>query len=673
MGLAASLLAGGPAAVAQRAAASAAPASDRVTTVTQNDITTTLSQSAPAYTREDTLTATVHVTNHRDHPIRYLEVRLRVRGPSGRLLYQRTAVENDATGTVDFEFVKPLGELKTTTKEGRFKLEVRVFATGIDPIELSDRLLIVDPKRHKVPLIVIARLGGAPMTDPSGRFAVDPGTNTAARDSATALAKAFARLPLLRLTLAAPPYMLEEWLRISNGFETVGPAGVRKVPLTSRTPLSYGAALRQLSATVHDPRAELTQVPYGTPDLPALSRIGAMSDLRLHYERGLSIYQATLDTTPSPGSVNATDAFPASSLPILAQRRLRYAVVSPSSIVPPSEDASPAGSYRLRGSGITALLVDPVASAALSSITPDAVTLFGELFSRRAEDSTPAPVVAVVPFGPGDPSTIASVAAVVDAAARSGWIDVMTARQAAALPTTQPASLQKTIEESSAPAGYWDDVAQGRRLASAFVASAGEADPEARTAVTDSLLSESFAWAGPEGDWSLADRGRAFAESAKRTSQATLDTIGLQASDVTLSGSGGRLPITIVNGSAKDLKVQVVASSGQLTFPKGPSLTTTLRPGESFVTIPVDLGQALAGRVKVMVRAGNVDLASSSLTVRASFLNQLVIVGAIVAVLIGLLIFVRSRVRRSQGASMPGGEHRRSAEDERDEDREGEE
>ena len=124
----------------------------------------------------------------------------------------------------------------------------------------------------------------------------------------------------------------------------------------------------------------------------------------------------------------------------------------------------------------------------------------------------------------------------------------------------------------------------------------------------------------------------------------------LQTSDVTLSGSGGRLPITVLNGSAKDLKVQVVASSDQLAFPKGPSLTTVVKPGESFVTIPVDLGQGLAGRVKVTVRAGDVELASSSLTIRASFLNQLVIVAAIVGG-----ADRPAALRPQQGAPLPGG------------------
>ena len=199
--------------------------------------------------------------------------------------------------------------------------------------------------------------------------------------------------------------MLEEWLRITNGFQTVGPEGVRTVPPTSGTPVAYAARRCACSRRRCAIRGRSSpQVPYGAPDLPALADIGAMTDLREHYARGLSIYQATLDTTPSAGSVNATDAFPAASLPdprpaAAPVRRALADVV----VISPTEDTTPSGSYRLRGSAITGLIEDPAASAALATATPDQAALFDELFRRRAEDATPAPVVAVVPFGPGDP------------------------------------------------------------------------------------------------------------------------------------------------------------------------------------------------------------------------------------------------------------------------------
>ncbi len=141
--------------------APAAPTPDRLTSVTQGKVTASLRQGSPAYTRESTLVAGVAVKYGGKSRIPYVEVRLRILSPHGSLLYQRTLTHTNVTSTVDFHFERNLHDLKTTTKEGRFRLEARVFATGADPIELYDRLLVVDPTRPKVPLVVVAKIDRA--------------------------------------------------------------------------------------------------------------------------------------------------------------------------------------------------------------------------------------------------------------------------------------------------------------------------------------------------------------------------------------------------------------------------------------------------------------------------------------------------------------------------------
>ena len=79
--------------------------------------------------------------------------------------------------------------------------------------------------------------------------------------------------------------------------------------------------------------------------------------------------------------------------------------------------------------------------------------------------------------------------------------------------------------------------------------------------------------------------------------------------------------------------------------------------------MPVDLGQAISGKVRVAVRAGRVQLAATSLTVTASFIDRLAIVATIVVVLVILLFVVRGRVRKyrmamGQGEGDETGAHR---------------
>jgi hypothetical protein len=267
----------------------------------------------------------------------------------------------------------------------------------------------------------------------------------------------------------------------------------------------------------------------------------------------------------------------------------------------------------------------------------------------RSTTSTPSPVVAVVSICPGCKADPGAIAAAVDAAARSGWVDVMTARRAATRPTSRTASLAGPGSRSrTAPAGYWKAVAGAHDLASAFIYAAGGDDSDARSVLGQSLVAESATWAGPSGDWSLADRGLAFATAASRTAQSVLGKVTLQLVPFTLSGDSGRVPITVTNGTDKILRVRVTASSPVLTFPKGASQKLSLRPADNLITVPVDLGQAIEGRLTVTVYASRHKLARSSLNVRASFLDRLVIVAAIVAGLIGLLVFVRRRIRRAQ-------------------------
>ena len=633
-----------------------------------------LHQGAPWCTADSTFTATVSVTSTRSAPISTMEVQLRLRMPGkpighGQTLYLHTGPSRrDVTGTVTFTFARSLRALARDDgftgrfPEGRYKIQVHVTAGSAAPIELDleEPLLIVDPARKPVPLVVVAQLAGSPMTGPSGSFVDDPAHVTGSRDAAAELVAALARSRKARLSLAVPPFMLEDWSRISDGYSTVGPEGIRKVPGASVTSASYASALRAVSGAVRSSRTELLQVPYAEPDLASLARIGLAGDLADHLAKGLSTYHVAVDATPSAGVSTLGDAFPAATLPVLVARNVRYVVVGPSSVG--SRDATPSGAYRIKGSSITALVTDPAASSALSTAVVDTSALYDALFAMRSTTSTPSPVVAVVSIGPGSSADPGAMTAAVDAAARSGWVDVMTAQQAASRSTSRTANLGGPGSRSgAAPAGYWKAVAGAHELASAFIFAAGSDDSDARSVLGQSLVAESLTWAGPSGDWSLADRGLAFATTASRTAQSVLGKVTLQLVPFTLSGDSGRVPITVTNGTDKILRVRVTASSPVLTFPKGASQKLSLRPADNLITVPVDLGQAIEGRLTVTVYASRHKLARSSLTVRASFLDRLVIVAAIVAGLIGLLVFVRRRIRRAQRAASGSGEDTPSA------------
>ena len=80
------------------------------------------------------------------------------------------------------------------------------------------------------------------------------------------------------------------------------------------------------------------------------------------------------------------------------------------------------------------------------------------------------------------------------------------------------------------------------------------------------------------------------------------------------------------------------------------SWTIELRPQENFFEVPVDLQNALAGQLTLAVMAGDLVLQEQTVTVQASYLDRLAIIGGIVLVLGVMLAFIIRRVHAVEAA-----------------------
>jgi hypothetical protein len=76
-------------------------------------------------------------------------------------------------------------------------------------------------------------------------------------------------------------------------------------------------------------------------------------------------------------------------------------------------------------------------------------------------------------------------------------------------------------------------------------------------------------------------------------------------------------------------------------------MTVKLAPRETFVPIPIDMQDALYGKVAVQVMAGSIVVAQETVAVRRSYLDRLALVGGVVIVLGGMLVWIVLRVRQS--------------------------
>jgi len=613
--------------------ASAAP----VTPVLDQAVTARVAFPTPSVTTAGALDATVLVTLAA--PAEYVEVRLRLYSPTGALLYQKTELRpNSPAGQLAVPFSRPLTDF--TAREGRYPVDVRILATGADPTELESRLLVVNADQSPVPVAVIARVSGVPAADPEGRFVVDPERELGARADASRLADIAGRRSGRDLSLAIAPRLLEEWARVAAGYETTGPAGVREVPVTSDAAVAAAGTLRQLRELASAAKAEFLDVPYADPDLASMAAHGLVGDLREHWALGDAILAATLGVEPPASGIMAGDLVPADALPLLAERGMRTVVVAPASIMNGETTATP-GVYDV-GGGIRAVVPDTRLTEAVAR--GDREAFYDVIFERLRSQDGAGTMAFVIDLGAGSSQTARSVEDALEWLDAATWARATTLHDAANVSGPAAATLVASPPLPEWPEGYWAEVADASRLMHAALVALGGEDTDAQAARTNVLTAQSLSWTADHQSSGTSERAHEFSAAAARRIGGIFSTVTVAGSDVTLANRTGRVPVSITNGSGKPLRVVVTATAPRMRATP-PAEPVTLDVGENVISVPVDMHYEISDRLAVRVLAADVALGSTEFTVRASYLDRLVWVGIVVLFLIGMLVFIRRRVR----------------------------
>jgi hypothetical protein len=299
------------------------------------------------------------------------------------------------------------------------------------------------------------------------------------------------------------------------------------------------------------------------------------------------------------------------------------------------ETATP-GSYTIPGSRLRLLAMDAeVASAATAG--PEA--FYDALFDRLDADGT---VVVMLDVGPDATNVAPEAQRVLDWISGATWL-TNTRLDVAAAQAPSPAALGPRAS-STAPRQYWPGVAEARTAVAAYMTATGPSDPDGSALERSILTAESALWAGGDRGWSGAPDGLQLAEDALAYVTDQFALIRVDAKDVTLSASRGEVPLALTNGTGKRLDLTLVASAEWIRLPR-PEISVSAETADNFVTVPVDLGTVIADDLRVTVLAGEMPVAETTVRVRASHLDRLATVGMVVLVLIGLLFFIRRRVR----------------------------
>lgn len=604
--------------------------------VTQN-VSAEIVQPAPAVRAGDAIAIAVTVSI--SAPAEYLEVRLRLRTPEGRLIFQKTEIRSEvAEGRHTVEFERSAENPVLT--QGRYPVEVRVLATGSDPTNVSGRVLVLDPAAPRQQVAVVARTWAMPLVGRDGRFSVDPAGESGLRRDLTAVAS-IASEQRAPVALIVAPVLIEELGRAAEGYQT---ADGQQVLPNAETPADAAATLAALTAARDNGLLTVLDAPYALPDHAGLAAIGAGTDLDAQWARTDSVMLAALRSKTTSQSAYLGETLTDTAVATLA-RREAPGLLAPSAALEDIEGEPVTGVHPLDGSGTVAIVPDDDASAAIE-IGP--AEFYDVMFDRIGPD----PIVLLVEIGPGSRGSATGVQRALDLIDRSGWLDLTSIDDLAPAGDAVPVRLRSDIE-STAPAAHWRTVGEARASLLAYREATGPDDPDVESLSRALLVAESGLWAGANGAWGGALRAREMAEDVTGFVTSEFEKITIDAKDVTLSGSAGDVPFTLVNNTGKHLALTIVA-----TFSDGGAEGIVQRvevdPMENFITAPVDLRNSMASDLEVTVRSGDIVVARTDVTVRASYIDRLGTVGLVVLVLLVLLLVIRRRIGRPNAATIDG-------------------
>lgn len=603
---------------------------------TTQSVSVAVLHDSPSVTPDSTMHVTVRVTLAA--PAEYLEVRLRMRKDSGRLLYQKTEIRADAAPGAHFvEYEYDLSELEL--EQGRYPLEIRVLATGSDATAAESRLLVTDPGEDPLPVAVVVNASAAPAVTTEGHFVTDPADDTRLRDDLFAVLQ-LAHNRRMPLSLALPPVLLEELGRIEGGFETT--AGV-SVPASSDVSVLAAALLDTLHSALSTGTVDIVDVPYALPDAGRLQEMSADEDFEMHWQRTDAVNAALLHTDAEPVVAYVGRTLTAGALDALEARGAGCVLAPPSAVRSDETTASP-GCYQLPGSSLRVLVLD---TQAAESAREGAEQFYDALFDRIGE----GPVVMMLEIG-SDPDGVAAVQRALD------WIDQATWLRATSLEGMSHISTEGSVRLSPVtpePSAYWTEVREGRDSGMAYGDAAGREDADAMALLRAVLVSESALFQGAYREardtGEAVHDGRDFALAVREFVDAQFALIHLDAKDVALSGTTGDVPLTLINDTGKQLRLTLLAESESIHVDVS-SQVHDIQPTQNFLTIPIDLGNTLSETVHVEVKAGEMTVTEATVNVTASYMDRLAIIGMVILVLGGLLVFIRRRALASDAATI---------------------
>lgn len=560
-----------------------------------------------------------------------------------------------AQGRTAYEFGVPLGafEGRAALPEGVYPFDAAVLAGGRAVWRGSGSVIVVAPgRRQPIYICIVWQLDEGLHVDPEGVFLDDvvPRSVSRAAGGQGSVAGHAAQLAAhkgIRASIALSPLLADQMRRLSKGSTRLRDG--RKVQLGPGSPESGDArhALARYRRLLKLARIQPLAAPYAPAPLEELVGRRLGEDLTWQLTEGVAVLGDALGV--EDGSTMIRTAPTTATVTALADRGVTNLVVSSAALV--GGGRVPDRPLKLAAESRTRVLAyDPALSELLLSST-DPQGRMDELMRALAIRHLRGDglVVLAPPIDRPqlEPDKLGRVYSTLE---RSGWIKTATVAQA--LKLVPPYSRAATLSAGKGRVGadsFWRALDKARNDYRAFE-TLTEEDNRLRRPLRRMLLVGEMA---RSRSTALAWQKALRAATAKEFSRVRLTA----APEVVLTSQRGKIALSLANGTDYVVRPTLVLSGQGVGFPDGRRHTLTLRPKETvYVTRVALVGATTRGKAVARLAADGRTLGRVVVAIRSTYIGRLTSVGAIIATLIGLLIYLWRRARRSEGppAGSPG-------------------
>lgn len=536
--------------------------------------------------------------------------------------------------------------------------------SGTQPVAELRTPLVFLPKKPKDPLnLAWTYVIGHPIAfGPDGVFLSDDlaallGPGGSLSSEVAALHSMLTGPDPAPVDIAVSPTLLDDLARMQDGYQVVTATGVRQVTAGEGGAMAAQNTLTALREIALTQQAAISAMPYGVPDLAQLSRSGLAGDIPPQMQFADASLTQRLGTGGDPSVLRPPgSSLDDTTLGALGAIGVKALLLDGGIVQQPGQEkgfAPPATATLVSGSGSpTAIVPDEGLQSMLTSgvVQEDprlaVQSLLGDLASIWLEQPDQSRLVAMT-FSAEQGLPAALFDPLVRDISTAPWIRTMKAGQAASRfpPVPEPAKFLAS-KVQPIPAKYVARIEEDRGLiaewASILVdpkeAASQQAAFTGRLLLTEGSYLVAHDRLGTDWlRWIHDDLVGQFSKVAADTQQ-----------QITLTASGGRIPVRVTNNSDHDLKVRVELISSRLKFPTGSTRDVSLASGQTEVLV-FDADAQTTGTfpVKVAIETpGGQQMTETTITVRSTAYNRVALAVTLAAV--AVLLYAWARRSRSQ-------------------------